>query len=82
MREKYEDCPICFCEFDLSTIMAVCPQCNNILHLDCAKKWIGMGKSTCIYCRSNVWREYKKEELREGKPIRMSPNEYTNLETK
>ena len=40
-----------------------------------------MGKSTCIYCRSNVWKSIK-EELREGKPIRMSPNEYTNLETK
>ena len=61
VKEKYDDCPICFCEFDLSTTMAVCPQCNNILHLDCAKKWIGMGKSTCIYCRSNVWREYKKK---------------------
>lgn len=80
VKEKCDDCPICFGEFDLSTTMAVCPECRNILHLECIKKWIGMGKSTCVYCRSKVWKEYRKEELREGKPIHMSPTKYTNLE--
>jgi hypothetical protein len=71
-KEKCDVCPICFGEFDLSTTMAVCPKCRNILHLDCAKKWINMGNSTCVYCRSEVWKEYEKEELRER-------NTYTNL---
>jgi hypothetical protein len=79
-KEKNNDCPICFCEFDLATKIAICPVCKNILHVDCAKKWINMGKTSCVYCRSNIWKDYKKEELNEGKVVRISPTKYTNLE--
>jgi hypothetical protein len=30
-----------------------------------------MGKDTCVYCRSDIWKNYKKEELKEKgiKPV-------------
>jgi hypothetical protein len=29
------------------------------------KMWLNMGKTTCVYCRSSIWNEYKKEEKKE-----------------
>ena len=35
------------------------------------RKWMNMGKTTCVYCRSNIWKDYKKEERKERgiKPV-------------
>jgi hypothetical protein len=63
-KKKIDECPICFGDFDLSTKMAICPVCSNILHLKCAIKWINMGQVSCVYCRSEVWKDYKKENAK------------------
>jgi len=64
-------CGICFNELNLDEIMAICPTCHNIIHLNCMRKWMNMGKDTCVYCRSSIWKNYKKEELKEKgiKPV-------------
>ena len=64
-KDKHETCGICFNELDLNKLMAVCPKCHNIVHIHCMKKWMNMGKDTCVYCRSSIWKKYKKEELKE-----------------
>lgn len=35
-----------------------CPDCRNIFHQECVKKWLNIGNSTCVYCRSHVWRDF------------------------
>ena len=78
-KEKYEvkseldrdtengTCPICFLELENEEIVR-CPCCNNIIHKECMEKWLRMGKSNCVYCRSDVWKDYLNSE-----------NEYKNL---
>ena len=73
-KEKYEvknytnndiendTCPICFLEIGKEEIVR-CPCCNNVIHKECMEKWLRMGKSNCVYCRSDVWKDYLKEEL-------------------
>jgi len=61
-----EMCGICFNILKADTEMCVCPICRNITHINCMKKWMNMGKDTCVYCRSSVWKNYKKEEKKEN----------------
>lgn len=70
-KDNSDTCGICFNELKLNKLMAICPTCRNITHIDCIRKWINMGKDTCVYCRSDIWKNYKKEELKEKgiKPI-------------
>ena len=35
-----------------------CPECKNISHLECMEKWLSVGNLTCVYCRSDVWKDY------------------------
>jgi hypothetical protein len=66
-RDEHCICGICFNELHLDKLMVICPTCSNILHINCMKKWMNMGKETCVYCRSPIWQNYKKEESREKK---------------
>jgi hypothetical protein len=62
-REICEDdmCAICFDTMhDCATEKILsCPDCCNNIHLECVKVWLERN-STCVYCRSDVWRQYKK----------------------
>lgn len=80
LSEKHESelCGICFNELKLDTLMAMCPDCHNIIHINCMKKWMNMGKDTCVYCRSAIWKNYKKEELKE-KGIKPVEEKYKSL---
>ena len=80
LSEKHESelCGICFNELKLDTLMAMCPDCHNIIHINCMKKWMNMGKDTCVYCRSAIWKNYKKEELKE-KGIKPVKEKYKSL---
>ena len=55
IKEKEDVCPICFLELKNEEIVK-CPCCNNIIHKECMEKWLRMGKSNCVYCRSDVWK--------------------------
>ncbi len=53
-------CAICFDGFpDKDNVE--CPCCHNVLHKQCIEKWLSMGKENCVYCRSSIWKSYKKE---------------------
>ena len=64
-KGDHEVCVICFNELKLDQLMVMCPECRNIIHIDCMKKWLNMGKTTCVYCRSSIWNQYNKEEKKE-----------------
>ena len=70
-KDDSDTCGICFNELKLDKLMAICPTCRNITHINCMRKWMNMGKDTCVYCRSDIWKNYKKEELKEKgiKPV-------------
>ena len=55
-------CPICF--LDIESDVIKCPECKKLLHIECMEKWLNMGNTTCVYCRSEVWKNYKTEYLR------------------
>ena len=80
LSEKHESdvCGICFNELKLDTLMAMCPDCHNIVHINCMCKWMNMGKDTCVYCRSSIWKNYKKEEMKE-KGIKPVEEKYKSL---
>ncbi len=59
---KDDDCIICFNEFGNSNVLA-CPTCHNVLHEKCIKKWLNMGKHSCVYCRSNVWQNLSNKYI-------------------
>lgn len=58
--DKKSDCPICFDDFQDSKVDVVfCPCCSNGIHKHCIEKWLE-SKKTCVYCRSEVWKDYGK----------------------
>lgn len=63
-------CPICFIDFEKEgECLLDCPECKKTIHKSCMEKWLTLGKSSCVYCRSDVWKDYNKEL-----------NEYKNLD--
>ena len=80
LSEKHNEdtCGICFNILKLNKLMAICPTCRNIVHIECMRKWMNMGKDTCVYCRSSIWKNYKKEELKE-KGIKPIDEKYKSL---
>lgn len=56
-----DDCPICYNELEEKIKCVQCPVCNNILHSLCINKWLNMGNSSCPYCRSECWENFKNE---------------------
>ena len=49
-------CPICYDGLHAQTLLC-CPTCSNAVHKDCMHVWLER-QTTCVYCRSNVWRLY------------------------
>lgn len=62
-------CAVCFDEFE-GTQNVECPVCHNLIHQACIQKWLQMGKKNCVYCRSDVWKNFGKKK---------SSEEYQNL---
>lgn len=60
--EEDEECMICFDEMDDVKKCVECPLCHNLIHKECMKKWLENGHKTCIYCRSEVWKDFGKKE--------------------
>lgn len=61
-------CPICFDDFMDETVEKVnCPLCKNYVHTACIKQWLKHGQKKCVYCRSEVWKDFGKEKGKIGK---------------
>ncbi len=62
-REILEDdeCAICFDKMHETVAEKIicCPDCHNNIHLDCMRVWLERN-FTCVYCRSDIWKQYKK----------------------
>ena len=69
--EEDDVCPICYIEFDDEKNIE-CPTCHGVIHQTCMEKWLQMGKTSCVYCRSEVWKNY-------GKKMGGGEGEYKNL---
>jgi len=61
--EKLPDdvCAICHDDFEQGDSCLACPTCRIVTHKTCIETWI-QNRSTCVQCRSPVWREYKEAE--------------------
>lgn len=60
-RSLMEDdvCPICYdCAGDFTGLVE-CPDCTNIMHKVCMEVWLERNQR-CVYCRSDVWRQYRR----------------------
>ena len=55
-----DECPICYDSL-LQGEVKSCPSCYNSIHADCIRKWLET-RSTCVLCRSDVWRLFEKPE--------------------
>ena len=71
-REIKEDdyCIICFDEYEKDSKNIECPTCHNIIHKQCMTKWLNMGKTSCVYCRSEIWKKFIENK---------SSSDYLNL---
>lgn len=72
IRNKDEDCPICYNELIKETFLK-CPICENGIHENCIKVWL-KNKDTCIYCRSDIWKRFK-----EIKNVNLKTSKYLNI---
>jgi hypothetical protein len=67
-RHRQTDvCPICYeilidedaCLTTKKHLLS-CPDCKNYVHQQCIEKWIEYN-TTCVYCRSSVWFQFKNK---------------------
>lgn len=62
-KTEEDECPICYSalnDSDMSKLKS-CPCCKNVVHTLCIEKWLTMAtQPTCVYCRSDVWKQYSK----------------------
>ena len=63
-------CPICFVDFGEKDVLLDCPSCKKTVHKSCMEKWLSLGKIQCVYCRSDVWKDYYDDDV----------NKYKNLD--
>jgi len=56
--EAGDSCPICYDEFGEQVHLS-CPTCKNNMHQECMEVWLERN-NTCVFCRSNVWRAYRR----------------------
>jgi hypothetical protein len=56
-----EECSICLKNFKNQKIVS-CPTCKNIVHEECINEWINKN-CTCIFCRSDIWKNFKIKKL-------------------
>jgi len=73
--EEELECMICYDIMQKDNSIE-CPLCHNLVHKGCMEKWLKSGKKNCIYCRSDVWKDYNKDK---AKPTASSIGEYKNL---
>lgn len=54
-------CAICFDNMNENPLLDIlsCPDCKNNIHKECMEVWLERSK-TCAYCRSDIWKKYKK----------------------
>lgn len=58
VRGCEDECSICYCPLTADgTIRCVCPECHNMFHKDCIKRWLHTSTS-CPLCRSTIWQGY------------------------
>ena len=55
--EEDDVCPVCLNDLNDEELVS-CPKCKNYVHTDCIKVWMTT-HSNCIYCRSDVWKNFK-----------------------
>lgn len=59
-EEEYE-CSICYDLLGFDLKLVGCPTCKQSFHELCINKWLlNSNYKNCVYCRSNIWKEYKK----------------------
>lgn len=61
LKDEDQECPIC-CEtlsykIEETNDIVSCPKCKNVVHEECIRKWLNYNK-TCVYCRSNSWKNF------------------------
>lgn len=70
-EEGYE-CAICYDLLDSNEELLGCPTCKQSFHKNCFNKWLESSNyKNCVYCRSNIWKEYNKKHVKS--------NDYLNL---
>lgn len=73
-EEDELECMICYDTMQKDNSIE-CPLCHNLVHKGCMEKWLKSGKKNCIYCRSDVWKDYGKDKDNN----KSSTGEYKNL---
>ena len=68
-------CAICYDGFTSNVKNVECPACHNVMHKGCIEKWLSMDKKTCVYCRSEVWKNYSRTDATST----AKPSKYKNL---
>ena len=69
VKKKNDMCPICFVDFDdenNNNDLLGCPDCKNTIHKECMEKWLSVGNTTCVYCRSDKWKDYDNNKSTDG----------------
>ena len=64
-----ETCPICLLGFDEGVEHLECPECKNLMHKECMEQWLHSGNQTCVYCRSDCWKDYFQDYNSEYKNL-------------
>jgi hypothetical protein len=73
--DENQECMICFDLMGKISECIGCPMCHNLIHKTCMEKWLENGQKTCIYCRSEVWKDYGKKHSEKA----ALENQYKNL---
>ncbi len=57
--EEGDSCPVCYDDMAGEAQLLGCPTCKNNIHRQCMEVWLERN-NTCVYCRSDVWRNYRR----------------------
>lgn len=57
--EEGDSCPVCYDDMTGEAQLLGCPTCKNNIHRQCMEVWLERNV-TCVYCRSDVWRNYRR----------------------
>ena len=78
-EEEELECMICYDIMEKDNSVE-CPLCHNLVHKGCMEKWLANGKKNCIYCRSDVWKDYNKQCIPAKSKVKSAlSTEYKNL---
>jgi hypothetical protein len=70
-EEDYE-CSICYDLLNIQQELLGCPTCKQSFHKDCFNKWLQSSNyKNCVYCRSNIWKEYGKKNVKSSDYINL-----------